>query len=146
MLSLTTAAFDAGGSIPARHTCDGEDVSPPLAWNGLPEGTASLALLVDDPDAPGGTFTHWLAWGIDPAAGTLAEGASPPGEGLNGFGEVGYRGPCPPRGGPHRYVFRLYALDAPAGLLRGADLAAFQAALVGRVIGTVELVGTYGRS
>jgi Raf kinase inhibitor-like YbhB/YbcL family protein len=146
VLSLTTTAFEAGESIPVRNTCDGANVSPALAWTGLPDGTASLALLVDDPDAPGGAFTHWLAWGIDPAAGTLAEGATPAGEGRNGFGDLGYGGPCPPKGhGPHRYVFRLYALDARLKLDPGADKAAFQAALAGHVIGTGELLGTYGR-
>jgi Raf kinase inhibitor-like YbhB/YbcL family protein len=92
----------------ATHTCEGEDVSPPLAWSGVPEGTASLALVVDDPDAPSGTFTHWLAWGIDPAASVLGEGEAAPVEGQNDFGSVGWRGPCPPPGhGPHRYFFRL---------------------------------------
>jgi Raf kinase inhibitor-like YbhB/YbcL family protein len=144
VLSLTSTAFEDGGTIPVRHTCDGDDVSPPLAWTGLPDGTRSLALLVDDPDAPGGTFTHWLAWDIDPA-GELAEGAAPPGEGANGFGSRGYRGPCPPKGGPHRYVFRLYALDAPLAVDAGADKASFQDAVAGHLLGVGELTGTYGR-
>lgn len=146
VFSLTSTAFEDGAPIAARHTCDGDDVAPALAWSGLPAGTASLALLVDDPDAPGGTFTHWLAWDVDPGAGALAEGVAAPAEGRNGFGSRGYRGPCPPKGdGPHRYLFRLYALDAPLALEPGADKAAFQAALAGHVLGAGELTGTYER-
>ncbi|MGH3016513.1 MAG: YbhB/YbcL family Raf kinase inhibitor-like protein, partial [Gaiellaceae bacterium] len=107
---LTSEAFASGQPIPQKYSCEGEDVSPPLAWSGVPEGTASLALVVDDPDAQGGTFTHWLAWGIDPAAGGLGEGEGAPVEGQNDFGQAGWRGPCPPPGhGPHRYFFRLHA-------------------------------------
>lgn len=146
VLQLTSTAFQDGGVIPTRHTCDGEDLSPPLAWAALPDGTASLALLVDDPDAPGGTFTHWVAWGLDPTTGSHAEGRAAPVEGRNGFGGEGYRGPCPPRGdGPHRYVFRLYALDAPLVLDCGADRGTFQDALAGHVLGSCELTGTFGR-
>ena len=86
---LTSSAFQHGQPIPRKYTCEGEDVSPPLAWSSVPEGTVSLALVVDDPDAPSGTFTHWLAWGIDPAAGGLGEGEAAPVEGLNDFGQVG---------------------------------------------------------
>jgi hypothetical protein len=143
---LTSPAFAEGDGIPAHFTCEGEDVSPALAWAGHPPETVSLALLVDDPDAPGGTFTHWLAWDIDPAAGSLPEGSPAPAEGKSGFGDTGYRGPCPPRGdGPHRYVFRLYALDEGLELDSGADKGAFQAALEGHVLGTAELTGTYER-
>lgn len=146
MIALTSPSFAEGGAIPSRHSCEGADVSAPLAWSSAPAGTASLALEVDDPDAPGGTFTHWLAWGIDPAADALAEGTAPPREGKNGFGTTGYRGPCPPRGdGPHRYVFTLYALDAPLELEPGADKRAFQSALTGHVLGSAELTGTYER-
>ena len=146
MLELRSTAFAEGAPIPVRHTCEGADVSPPLAWSELPAGTVSLAILVDDPDAPGGTFTHWLAWGIDPVPGILAEGAAPPGEGRNGFGGRGYRGPCPPRGdGPHRYVFRMFALDAPLQLDSGTDERAFQAGVAGHVLGTGEMHGTYER-
>jgi Raf kinase inhibitor-like YbhB/YbcL family protein len=138
--ALTSSAFSAGKSIPHRHTCDGDDLSPPLAWSDLPEGTRSLALIMDDPDAPGGTFTHWLAWGIDPGAGGLGEGEAPPGEGKNDFGSTGYGGPCPPRGhGPHRYFFRLYALEGrPEG---EADMQA----VLGRALAVAELVGSYER-
>jgi Phosphatidylethanolamine-binding protein len=93
----TSIAFAAGGTIPRRHSCDGEDRSPPLSWTAPPTGSRSLALILDDPDAPGGRFVHWLAWGIPPDAGGLAEGKAAPLEGRNDFGTVGYRGPCPPR-------------------------------------------------
>jgi Raf kinase inhibitor-like YbhB/YbcL family protein len=147
VLVLTSTAFGDGEPIPDRFTCEGADVSPPLAWAELPPGTASLALLVDDPDAPGGTFTHWLAWDIDPAAGAIGEGAVLPAEGKNGFGHRGYGGPCPPRGdGPHRYLFRLFALDAPLDLDAGANKGSFQAALAGHVLAAGELTGTYERS
>jgi hypothetical protein len=96
--TLSSSAFTPGQPIPARHTCDGEDRSPPLEWSNVPAGTRALALIVDDPDAPGGTFTHWLAWGLDPEAGGVAEGEPAPAEGRNDFDVVGYRGPCPPPG------------------------------------------------
>ena len=145
--SLTSTAFDDGGEIPRRHTCEGDDVSPPLTWSEVPEGTASLALIVDDPDAPSGTFVHWLAWGIDPGASGLEEGESAPSEGASGFGDPGYRGPCPPPGhGPHRYFFRLHALDAALELAAGASRDELDAALDGHVLETAQLMGTYERS
>jgi Raf kinase inhibitor-like YbhB/YbcL family protein len=145
-LQITSAVFENGEAIPSRYTCEADNVSPPLAWSGLPEGTRSLALIVDDPDAPSGTFLHWLAWDIDPSAGGLGEGEPPPREGTNGFGEVGYGGPCPPPGhGRHRYFHRLHALDAELGLEPGASRADLEAAMEGRVLATAELVGTYER-
>jgi Raf kinase inhibitor-like YbhB/YbcL family protein len=143
---LTTSAFAPGEGIPSRHTCEGEDVSPALAWSGVPDGTRSLALVVSDPDAPGGTFFHWLAWGIDPAANGLGEGEAAPAEGTNDFGSTGYGGPCPPRGhGPHRYVFRLCALDGELDLAGGALPAEVDAAIRARWLAGAELVGTYER-
>lgn len=112
----------------------------------MPEGTRSLALVVDDPDAPGGVFTHWTAWRLDPAANGLGEGEPAPGEGQNDFGTTGYRGPCPPPGhGRHRYVFRLYALDAELDLGVGAAKDELEQAIEGHVLTTAELVGTYER-
>jgi Raf kinase inhibitor-like YbhB/YbcL family protein len=144
--SLTSTAFEHGGAIARRHTCDGDDVSPPLAWSDPPAGTRSLALVVDDPDAPGGTFTHWLAWGIDPNAGSLGEGEPGPADGRNDFGSTGYRGPCPPRGGGrHRYSFRLFALGSPLDLPPGADKRDVGDALEGAKLAVAELVGTYER-
>ncbi len=144
--SLESSAFDNARAIPSRQSCEGEDVSPPLRWMNVPEGTRSLALVVDDPDAPGGVFTHWLAWGLDPAAGGLGEGEPAPAEGRNDFGTTGYRGPCPPPGhGRHRYVFRLYALDTELELGAGAAKAELEQAIEGHVLTTAELVGTYER-
>ena len=143
---LQSGAFAKGEPIPRRHGCEGQDLSPPLAWSGAPEGTRSLALVVDDPDAPVGTFTHWLGWGLDPAAQGLGEGEAAPVEGRNDFGTSGYRGPCPPPGhGRHRYVFRLYALDAEPELAAGAAKAELEEVIAGHVLTTAELVGTYER-
>jgi Raf kinase inhibitor-like YbhB/YbcL family protein len=144
--TLSSSAFAAGQPIPARHTCDGEDASPPLEWSNLPEGTRALALIVDDPDAPGGTFTHWLAWGLDPKAGVVAEGERAPAQGRNDFDVAGYRGPCPPPGhGPHRYVFRLFALDAEPAVTPGAGREELEHASATSVLAVAELTGTYER-
>jgi Raf kinase inhibitor-like YbhB/YbcL family protein len=143
---LTSGAFAEGGSIPRRHSCDGEDRSPSLSWTAPPTGSRSLALILDDPDAPGGRFIHWLAWGIPPDAGGLAEGRAAPLEGRNDFGTVGYRGPCPPRGrGPHRYRFRLHALAEELRLPPGTGVAELERVLTGNLLAAAELVGTYER-
>jgi Raf kinase inhibitor-like YbhB/YbcL family protein len=145
-LSLTSTAFEDGAAIPRLYSCEGEDLSPPLAWSEAPEEAKSLALIVDDPDAPSGTFVHWLAWGIDPHSGGLLEGESASFEGTGGFGESGYRGPCPPPGhGPHRYFFRLYALDQQLDLAPGASREELEGAMQGHVLAGAELVGTYER-
>lgn len=144
--TLRSAAFEDGAPIPARHACEGEDVSPPLEWAGVPEDAGSLALTVDDPDAPSGTFVHWVAWNIDPQSAGLPEGTPAPAEGTSGFGRPGYGGPCPPPGhGVHRYFFHLHALDGPLDLSPGADREQLEAALEGRILATAELVGTYER-
>jgi Raf kinase inhibitor-like YbhB/YbcL family protein len=144
--ALESITFGHAEPIPDRHTCDSEDLSPPLRWTDVPEEARSLALVVDDPDAPGGVFTHWVAWGLDPGTGGLREGEAAPGEGQNDFGAVGYRGPCPPpRHGRHRYVFRLYALDRELELEAGAKKADLEQAIEGHVLTTAELVGTYER-
>lgn len=140
-----SAAFGVGEQIPVRHTCDGDDVSPPLAWTAPPDGTVSLALCLDDPDAGRYPFTHWLAWGLPAVAGGLGEGEPAPAEGRNDFGATGYRGPCPPPGNPHRYLFRLYALDAELELRAADRRLSFDAALESHVLETAELAGTYGR-
>jgi Raf kinase inhibitor-like YbhB/YbcL family protein len=150
---LTSPAIPPGGPIPAQYTCDGRDISPPLAWSELPAGTRSLVLVVEDPDAPGGTFRHWAAFDIPPTTSGLAAGyrAGAPASGFvqaeNDFGKTGYGGPCPPPGaGPHHYVFRLLALSRPRLDLAGSPsaLAVLQAAQP-YAIGRAELVGTYGR-
>ena len=143
---LRSTAFEHGAAIPRRHTCEGEDLSPPLHWSDPPEGTRALALVCDDPDAPGDTFTHWLAWGIDPGAGGLAEAEAALREGENDFGSTGYRGPCPPPGhGPHRYFFRLHALDGELELDQGAARAEVERAIREHDLGSAELIGTYER-
>jgi Raf kinase inhibitor-like YbhB/YbcL family protein len=144
-MELMSGAFAHGEVIPRRYTCDGEDVSPPLAWMSVPPGAPALALLVDDPDAPGGSFTHWLAWGLDADAGGLREGQRAPFEGQNDFGTIGYRGPCPPPGRPHRYVFQLYALSAHPVLAPGSLRLEFERAIAPRTLATAQLVGTYLR-
>jgi Raf kinase inhibitor-like YbhB/YbcL family protein len=145
-MTLTSPAFADGAAIPRRHACDGDDLSPPLAWAGAPPGTRSLALIVDDPDASASAFVHWVAWGIAPDARGLGEGERAPGEGRNGFGTVGYRGPCPPPGdGAHRYVFRLHALDAEITLRAGAGADDLRKAIAGHVLARGELVGRYER-
>jgi Raf kinase inhibitor-like YbhB/YbcL family protein len=142
--ALSSPAFAPGASIPARYTCDGRSASPPLAWTQPPHGTRSFAILVEDPDAPGGSFTHWIGWGVAATARGLPAGGHAPREGLDGAGRLGYTGPCPPSG-THRYVFRLYALSQPLALRSGASLAQFRRALVGRLLGVATLVGRYRR-
>jgi len=129
-----------------RHTCDGADVSPALAWDDLSAAARELALIVDDPDAPGRVFTHWLAWGIPPESGGLGEGEAASQEGRNDFGAAGYRGPCPPVGhGPHRYAFTLHALREGLELAAASSRRDLERALESRSLATAELVGTYER-
>jgi Raf kinase inhibitor-like YbhB/YbcL family protein len=144
-VQLTSPAFADGEPIPIEHTCDGDDVSPPLAWTEPAEGAVALALCLDDPDAGRYPFTHWLAWGLPAAAGALAEGEAAPAEGRNDFGGPGYRGPCPPPGKPHRYVFTLYALDAEPELGPGDRRLSFDKAVEDHVLETAVLTGTYQR-
>jgi Raf kinase inhibitor-like YbhB/YbcL family protein len=151
-LVLTSAAFAPQGAIPRHYTCDGDNVSPPLAWFGAPKGTVAYALVMDDPDAPRGTFVHWLLYDLPASVDSLPE-AVPTGErlesgalqGRNSAGRLGYTGPCPPRGPPHRYRFTLYAVDSPLGLAPGASLEELQRAMSGHVLAWGQLVGTYGR-
>ena len=143
---LTSTAFADGAAIPPKYTGDGANVSPPLAWSFLPEETRSVALIVHDPDAPSGDFTHWVAWNIDPEPGGLGEGEAPPSDGANGTGEPGYMGPSPPPGdGQHRYFHDLSALDTELDLHSGASRKELEDAIDGHVIGEARLVGTYGR-
>jgi Raf kinase inhibitor-like YbhB/YbcL family protein len=142
--ALSSPAFPNGGLVPRNYTCDGSRVSPPLRWTAPPRGTRSLALSVKDPDAPGGTFVHWTAWGISPRSRGLGRGQRPPVQGRNSAGSRGYTPPCPPSG-THHYVFRLYALRSKLRLAAGASPAAFDRALRGRVIAVARLVGRYRR-
>lgn len=148
---LTVRAFAEGSEIPARFTCDGEDLSPALRWTGEPSETKSFALIMDDPDAPGSTWTHWLVWDIPSDIHALPEGnehLSYGKSGPNDFRRRGYGGPCPPEGGgPHRYCFRLFALDTPTlGLSPGAKRSAIDKALGKHALAETEYIGSYERA
>ena len=151
-MTLTSPAFKPNGHIPSKYTCEGDDVSPPLAWNGVPEGTKSLVLIIDDPDAPDPkapqrVWVHWVVYNIPPDAKSLPENASKTGLpqgtviGLNDFKKTAYGGPCPPIG-RHRYFHKLYALDSTLDL-KGATKSQVEQAMKGHVLGNAELIGTY---
>jgi Raf kinase inhibitor-like YbhB/YbcL family protein len=149
--TLTSSAFDEGGAIPKKYTCDGADVSPPLSWAAPPGGTQSFALVSDDPDAPVGTWVHWVIFNLPAGLDGLPEGVPADAEpslggrqGKNDFGRLGYGGPCPPRG-THRYYFKLYALDATLGLPAGATKAGLLEAMAGHVLAEAQLMGRYSR-
>lgn len=155
-IAIRSSAFVEGHPIPVRHTGDGEDISPALTWTKPPKGTVELALIVDDPDAPGEEpWVHWVLCGIPAGAEQLPEGfrgATSPAQaiefvqGKNSWGTEGYRGPAPPKGhGTHHYHFKLYALDAPLGVSAGIDKKALLEAMSGHVLARGELVGTYHR-
>ena len=144
-MKITSSAFQEGGNIPSKFTCDGSDNSPPLQVTGIPSEAKSLVLIADDPDAPGGLFTHWLVWNIPPQTNSIAEGSAPKGvQGANDFGKSGYRGPCPPPG-THRYSFKIFALDRELDLRAGAKRTEVDAAMKGHVTAKGELVGRYAR-
>jgi Raf kinase inhibitor-like YbhB/YbcL family protein len=151
-MKLTSTAFQHGASIPAKFTGDGADVSPALAWSDAPEGAKSFALICDDPDAPLGTWVHWVLWNLPASTTTLPEGVEknrtlPPGtqQGKNDFGNLDYGGPAPPRGKPHRYFFKLYALDAELLLKPGSKKKALVKAMEGHILAESEWMGTYQR-
>ena len=150
-MNLTSSAFTDGGTIPVKHTCDGDDVSPALRWSDPPERTKSFALACTDPDAPAKTWVHWVLFNIPPEtrelpeavhAANLPKGAS---EGVSDFGRPGYGGPCPPRGPAHRYYFRVYSLDTTLALRAGARLPDLSRAMEGHVLAEAVLMGRYGR-
>ncbi len=144
-MALTSPSFNNGEPIPAQFTCDGEDISPDLDWFGTPGDTVSLALIMDDPDAPVGTWVHWVIYNLPFDVSGLRQGMDHTGtDGLNSWNETGYGGPCPPSG-THRYFFKIYALDTELDLGPGADKAELIAAMEGHVIGQAELMGTYSR-
>jgi len=155
-LDITSSAFENGGAIPTRYTCEGQDISPPLAWRGAPAGTKSLVLIVDDPDAPDPkaprmTWVHWVLVNLSPDTAGLAEAVSPGAlpadtvEGLNDWKRTGYGGPCPPIG-RHRYFHKLYALDRDLTGLEHPTKAQVEAAMQGHVLAQAELVGTYEKA
>jgi Raf kinase inhibitor-like YbhB/YbcL family protein len=148
---LTSPAFQAGGTIPKQFTCDGADVSPALSWLEPPGGTQSFSLIVDDPDAPAGTWVHWVLYNLPSSTRSLPEGmdkererADGSRQGRNDFGKIGYNGPCPPKGPAHRYFFKLYALDSKLELKPGATKADLERAMKGHVLGHAEVVGKFG--
>jgi Raf kinase inhibitor-like YbhB/YbcL family protein len=151
-LELSSSAFEQNGTVPRKYTCDGKDVSPPLAWTGPPSGTQSFALITDDPDAPGGTWVHWVIYDLPASARSLADAVpSVPRlddgavQGTNDFKKLGYGGPCPPKGGAHRYFFKLYALDRKVTLQPGASKAQLVQAMKGHILAEAQLVGLYKR-
>jgi Raf kinase inhibitor-like YbhB/YbcL family protein len=151
--SLTSTAFKDGAPIPSKHTCDGADRSPPLSWSDAPPGTAAFALIADDPDAPAGTWVHWVAYNLPAATSELPENVAKvesldlggARQGRNDFHRPGYAGPCPPPGSPHRYYFKLYALDALLQVRPGATKKDVEAAMQSHTLGMAQLMGTYAR-
>ncbi|MBJ6727943.1 YbhB/YbcL family Raf kinase inhibitor-like protein [Geomesophilobacter sediminis] len=145
-MRLTSPAFVNDGAIPQKYTCDGDDINPPLAIDAVPVEAKSLALIVDDPDAPAGTWVHWLLWDINPHTGHIAENSIPneSSAGLNSWGRPGYGGPCPPSG-THRYVFHLYALGQMLRLPESSDRKALETAMQGKILAQCQLVGLYRR-
>jgi len=151
-VALKSTAFSEGGEIPREHTCDGADLSPELTWGGVSPAARSLALIVADPDAPKGTWTHWLIWNIPPHHTSLPEGVptsevleSGAAQGKNDFNLIGYGGPCPPPGKPHRYFFKLYALKTTLALPAGATRKEVDRAIKGHILAEAEWMGTYKR-
>jgi hypothetical protein len=151
-LQISSTVFSNGGAIPKQYTCDGADVSPPLSWKDSPPSTQSFALIADDPDAPAGTWVHWVLFNIPAGAMGLPEGVKkqeqlPDGtqQGRNDFRKIGYNGPCPPPGKPHRYFFKLYALNGKLNLKPGGTKAELEAAMKSHVLAQAELMGKYGR-
>lgn len=144
-MQITSGAFAHEAPIPRRFSCDGDDISPPLAFTGVPDGTQTLVLIMDDPDAPSGTWDHWVEFDIPASTANVPEAAGVLGRaGSNSWGRTGYGGPCPP-GGTHRYVFKLYALDAALNLDEGSTKQAVEAAMAGHVLASAELIGLYTR-
>ena len=150
-IKITSSVFEDGGLIEAKYTCDGADMSPPLQWDAVPDGTKSVALICDDPDAPMGTFVHWVIFGLPaetrelmeniPSDETLPNGAK---QGKSDFGRIGYGGPCPPSG-THRYLFKIYALDTEVALAAGASKRELLGAMEGHILGQGQLIGKYKR-
>jgi Raf kinase inhibitor-like YbhB/YbcL family protein len=151
-LAISSTSFSPGGDIPKKFTCDDADVSPELSWTGAPAAVASFALIADDPDAPVGNWNHWVLFDLPPQTAQLVEGFPkvdevPTGgrQGRNDFKKIGYGGPCPPPGKPHRYFFKLYALDRMLNLKPGVSKQDVEQAMKGHILGQAELMGKYGR-
>ena len=145
-IQVTSSAFTEGGDIPVKYTCDAENISPQLAWSPIPGGTQNLALIMDDPDAPVGTWVHWVLYNLSPDINELSEGVQGVGVvGKNSWGKAEYGGPCPPPGKPHRYFFKLYALDTELSLQPGATKEDVENAMQGHILAQGQLMGNYGR-
>jgi len=145
-ITLQSSAFSEGSTIPEKYTCEGPDVSPPLSWSGVPEEAQSLVLIADDPDAPAGTWVHWVIFNIPPDTGEFPEGVTDLGtEGKNDFNRTGYGGPCPPPGNAHRYFFKLYALDTTLDLSPRATKQDLVKAMEGHVLAQGQLMGKFSR-
>jgi Raf kinase inhibitor-like YbhB/YbcL family protein len=150
-MKIESPAFGSGEPIPRVHTCDGDDTSPDLSWRDVPEATEALALVVDDPDAPAGTWVHWLIWNVPATAGGMPGGVGSDGppsggvQGANSWGNARWQGPCPPEG-THRYYFRLFALDCSLALPAGASRGDLEKAMAGHVLAEAELMGRYARA
>lgn len=150
-MNVESSSFAQGQPIPQAHTCDGGDTSPALRWSNVPQGTKTFALIADDPDAPAGTWVHWVVYNIPantyelPAGMQRTATTSAGGQGINDFRRIGYGGPCPPPGKPHRYFFKLYALDTEVSLKTGPTKKDVEAAMQGHILATAELMGTYQR-
>ncbi|MFZ0314712.1 MAG: YbhB/YbcL family Raf kinase inhibitor-like protein [Candidatus Korobacteraceae bacterium] len=148
--TLTSSAFAPGAAIPEQYSCKSADTAPALEWSGAPANVASFALIMDDPDAPGGTWVHWVVWNLPAAAQSLPQGVpkheqldNGARQGKNSFRKTGYNGPCPPAGASHRYFFRLYALDGKLDLAAGASRSQLDAAMKGHVLAQAEYMGTF---
>lgn len=152
-MQIKSTAFEENGLIPRKYTCDGSDVSPPLTWTRPPAGTKGIALICDDPDAPMGTWVHWVIYGLSPETQSLPENVPPQKtvlggakQGINDFRKIGYGGPCPPRGhGAHRYFFKIYALDIEIDLPPGATKQEVEKAMKGHILAEGQIIGKYGR-
>ncbi|MBW2992325.1 YbhB/YbcL family Raf kinase inhibitor-like protein [Candidatus Woesearchaeota archaeon] len=143
-LKLTSPVFENNGNIPAKYTCQGDDVNPELSIEGIPGGTKSLVLIVDDPDAPMGTWDHWVVWNIKPTD-KIKENSVPGVQGMNDFGKHDYGGPCPPSG-THRYMFKLYALDTELDIDESAHKKDVEKAMEGHILAKTQLIGLYQKS
>jgi len=144
-MKITSQAFDDGGAIPSKYTCDGENINPPLEIASVPEGTKSIAFIMEDPDAPLGIWVHWVKWNIPPETKIIEKGKEPPGvSGKGTSGNLSYEGPCPPND-VHHYIFRVYALDTELALQSGASKKDLESAMEGHILGKGELVGLYSR-
>lgn len=143
-LTVTSPAFQPNGKIPRKYSCDGQDINPPLTIEGVPKVSKSLALIIDDPDAPSGTFDHWVVWNIPPSTTTIPENSVPGIEGLNSARQIGFTGPCPPSG-THRYFFKVYALDTELSLGRKSTKKQLEKAMQEHLLAKGELIGLYSR-